>query len=143
MLTILIFTKILAGFGTATLAGYGMGSRLEFLLTPITFAFGVASVPMVGMAIGAGMVARARKVGVDRGRSLRAHRRTDRPDRRDPSGAVGFDVHQRSRRHRGGQFLFRLGRPGFAFFGMGPACISRRRAPRKSAVRCSREPAGC
>ncbi|QWG17749.1 MATE family efflux transporter [Bradyrhizobium sediminis] len=62
VLTILIFTKILAGFGTATLAGYGMGSRLEFLLTPISFAFGVASVPMVGMAIGAGLVARARKV---------------------------------------------------------------------------------
>ncbi|MDO8400865.1 MAG: MATE family efflux transporter [Bradyrhizobium sp.] len=62
VLTILIFTKILAGYGTATLAGYGMGSRLEFLLTPISFAFGVASVPMVGMAIGAGMVARARKV---------------------------------------------------------------------------------
>jgi putative MATE family efflux protein len=61
VLTILIFTKILAGYGTATLAGYGMGSRLEFLLTPISFAFGVASVPMVGMAIGAGMVARARK----------------------------------------------------------------------------------
>lgn len=61
VLTILIFTKILAGFGTATLAGYGMGSRLEFLLTPITFAFGVASVPMVGMAIGAGMVTRARR----------------------------------------------------------------------------------
>jgi putative MATE family efflux protein len=62
VLTILIFTKILAGYGTVTLAGYGMGSRLEFLLTPISFAFGVASVPMVGMAIGAGMVARARKV---------------------------------------------------------------------------------
>jgi len=62
VLTILIFTKILAGFGTATLAGYGMGSRLEFLLTPISFAFGVASVPMVGMAVGAGLVARARRV---------------------------------------------------------------------------------
>ena len=62
VLTILIFTKILAGFGTATLAGYGMGSRLEFLLIPIAFAFGVASVPMVGMAMGAGLVARARKV---------------------------------------------------------------------------------
>ena len=62
VLTILIFTKILAGYGTATLAGYGMGSRLEFLLTPISFAFGVASVPMVGMAVGAGLVARARRV---------------------------------------------------------------------------------
>jgi Na+-driven multidrug efflux pump len=62
VLTILIFTKILASFGTVTLAGYGMGSRLEFLLIPIAFAFGVASVPMVGMAIGAGMVSRARRV---------------------------------------------------------------------------------
>jgi putative MATE family efflux protein len=62
VLTILIFTKVLAGFGTETLAGYGIGSRLEFLLIPIAFAFGVASVPMVGMAIGAGLVARARRV---------------------------------------------------------------------------------
>ena len=62
VLTILIFTKILAGFGTETLAGYGMGSRLEFLLTPIAFAIGVASVPMVGMAIGAGLITRARQV---------------------------------------------------------------------------------
>src|SRR6185312_10681999 len=62
VLTVLIFTKILAGYGTATLAGYGMGSRLEFLLTPIAFAFGVASVPMVGMAVGAGLVTRARQV---------------------------------------------------------------------------------
>lgn len=62
VLTVLIFTKILAGYGTETLAGYGMGSRLEFLLTPISFAFGVASVPMVGMAMGAGLVTRARQV---------------------------------------------------------------------------------
>jgi putative MATE family efflux protein len=62
VLTILIFTRILAGFGTETLAGYGMGSRLEFLLIPIAFAFGVASVPMVGMAVGAGLVTRARRV---------------------------------------------------------------------------------
>jgi MATE family, multidrug efflux pump len=62
VLTILIFTKILAGFGTVVLAGYGMGSRLEFLLIPIAFAFGTASIPMVGMAMGAGLVARARHV---------------------------------------------------------------------------------
>src|SRR5882762_10239155 len=62
VLTILIFTRVLAGFGTEALAGYGMGSRLEFLLIPIAFAFGVASVPMVGMAIGAGLVTRARQV---------------------------------------------------------------------------------
>lgn len=62
VLAIVIFTKILAGFGTVVLAGYGMGSRLEFLLVPIAFAFGTASIPMVGMAMGAGLVARARRV---------------------------------------------------------------------------------
>jgi Na+-driven multidrug efflux pump len=62
VLTILVFTRILATFGTETLAGYGIGSRLEFLLIPITFAFGIASVPMVGMAIGAGQTKRARQV---------------------------------------------------------------------------------
>jgi len=62
VLTILIFTRILAGFGTETLAGYGIGSRLEFLLIPVTFAFGIASIPMIGMAIGAGLVPRARRI---------------------------------------------------------------------------------
>lgn len=59
---ILIITAIAARFGVETLAGYGIGSRLEFLLVPIAFSVGVASLPMVGLAIGAGDVARARKV---------------------------------------------------------------------------------
>ncbi len=61
VLTVLIVTALVASFGTEALAGYGIGARLEFLLVPITFAFGVASVPMVGMAIGAGQIARARR----------------------------------------------------------------------------------
>ncbi|WP_341911830.1 MATE family efflux transporter [Ferrovibrio terrae] len=62
VLTVLIFTGLVARFGTVALAGYGIGARLEFLLIPIAFSVGVASVPMVGMAIGAGQVARARHV---------------------------------------------------------------------------------
>ena len=62
VLTVLILTKLVASFGTEALAGYGIGARLEFLLVPIVFAVGVASVPMVGMAIGAGKIARARQV---------------------------------------------------------------------------------
>ncbi|MBL0149138.1 MAG: MATE family efflux transporter [Ideonella sp.] len=61
VLTILILTRLVAQFGTTALAGYGIGTRLEFLLVPIAFAIGVASVPLVGMAIGAGKVARARR----------------------------------------------------------------------------------
>lgn len=61
VLTILILTRLVANFGTEALAGYGIGTRLEFLLVPIAFAVGVASVPLVGMAIGAGKIARARQ----------------------------------------------------------------------------------
>jgi putative MATE family efflux protein len=57
-----IFTHLLARFGTEVLAGYGIGTRLEFMLTSIAFAVGAASTPMVGMAIGAGNVIRARRV---------------------------------------------------------------------------------
>lgn len=62
VLTSLFATRIVATGGAAALAGYGIGSRLEFLLVPITFGIGVATVPLVGMAIGSGDVARARRV---------------------------------------------------------------------------------
>jgi putative MATE family efflux protein len=62
VLTVLIFTALVARAGVDALAGYGIGQRLEFLLVPIAFGIGVASVPMVGMAIGAGDVERARRV---------------------------------------------------------------------------------
>jgi putative MATE family efflux protein len=62
VLTVLILTGLIARYGTETLAGYGIGARLEFLLVPIVFAIGVASVPMVGMAVGSGRIERARNV---------------------------------------------------------------------------------
>ncbi len=62
VLTILILTRLVSQYGTEALAGYGIGTRLEFLLIPITFAIGVACVPMVGLAIGANQVQRARQV---------------------------------------------------------------------------------
>lgn len=58
--TIIILNRLVAGFGPTVLAGFGIGTRLEFLLTPLGFAVGVASVPIVGAAIGAGIPARAR-----------------------------------------------------------------------------------
>jgi putative MATE family efflux protein len=67
VLTITIFTHMLAQFGTQILAGYGIGARLEFMLTSIAFAVGIASVPMVGMAIGAERVARARRIALTAG----------------------------------------------------------------------------
>lgn len=60
--SILVLTRLVAGVGPAALAGYGIGVRLEFLLIPIAFSIGVASVPLVGTALGSGNVERARKV---------------------------------------------------------------------------------
>ena len=62
ILTVILLAKFVAAFGTTALAGYGIGVRLELLLVPIAFSIGAASVPMVGMAIGARNVARARRV---------------------------------------------------------------------------------
>ena len=67
VLTISIFTHMLAAFGTEILAGYGIGARLEFMLTSVAFAFGIASVPMIGMAIGAQHIMRARRVALTAG----------------------------------------------------------------------------
>jgi putative MATE family efflux protein len=62
ILTILVITGLISRLGVDALAGYGIGARLEFLLIPIAFGVGVATVPMVGMAIGGGLVERARRV---------------------------------------------------------------------------------
>ena len=62
VVTVTILTSLLARFGTEVLAGYGIGTRLEFMLTSIAFAVGVSATPMVGMAIGANQIARARRV---------------------------------------------------------------------------------
>lgn len=62
VLTVTILTSLLARFGNEVLAGYGIGTRLEFMLTSIAFAVGVSATPMVGMAIGADRVERARRV---------------------------------------------------------------------------------
>lgn len=60
-MTFLALTALVAPFGTAAIAGYGMGGRLEFLLIPIVFGVGSALVPLVGASAGAGDHARVRQ----------------------------------------------------------------------------------
>ena len=60
-LAVLIMTSFIARLGPEALAGYGIGSRFEMILIPISAGVGVACIPMVGMAIGAGNVQRARR----------------------------------------------------------------------------------
>ncbi len=57
-----ILTGLVGSFGTAALAGFGLGVRLEMLQVPIIFALGSAIIPIVGVSIGAGEIRRAKKV---------------------------------------------------------------------------------
>lgn len=56
--SIMVVNGLISRFGDATVAGYGIGSRLEFLLIPMVFGFGAAMNTMVGMNVGAGNVKR-------------------------------------------------------------------------------------
>jgi putative MATE family efflux protein len=55
-------TSLVARFGTEALAGFSIALRLELALIPVAFGVGAAAVPMVGVAIGAGQLARAKQV---------------------------------------------------------------------------------
>jgi Na+-driven multidrug efflux pump len=61
-LTVVLMTGLVGPFGTAALAGYGMGARLEYLQIPLVFGMGSALVAMVGTNVGAGQLARAERV---------------------------------------------------------------------------------
>jgi putative MATE family efflux protein len=61
-LTIGTATSMVGQFGDASIAGYGTGSRIEYVLVPIVFGFGAPLVAMVGACIGAGNYQRAIRV---------------------------------------------------------------------------------
>lgn len=61
-LSVVLVTGAVGLFGTDVLAGYGAASRLDYLLIPLMFGLGTAVVTMVGVNIGAGDVARARRI---------------------------------------------------------------------------------
>jgi putative MATE family efflux protein len=52
--TVAITIALVGQFGAAAIAGYGVGSRLEYLLVPLCFGLGGPLVAMVGTSIGAG-----------------------------------------------------------------------------------------
>jgi len=117
VLTISIFTHLLAGFGTAVLAGYGIGARLEFMLTSVAFAIGIASVPMVGMAIGAGRVARARQIAWTRIGVVRVSR-PDRHLHRDLPGFMGQYFHRDASVRAASREYLSTAAPMYAFIGL-------------------------
>jgi putative MATE family efflux protein len=58
-LTIMLTTGMVGTFGAAALAGFGTGSRLEYLLVPLSFGIGGPLVAVVGTNVGAGQPDRA------------------------------------------------------------------------------------
>jgi MATE family, multidrug efflux pump len=60
--TIALTTGVVGAFGPAAIAGYGVGTRLEYLLIPLSFGFGAPLTAMVGTNIGAGLRNRALRV---------------------------------------------------------------------------------
>ena len=61
-LTVVVTTGLVGAHGRDAIAGYGLASRLDYLLIPLLFALGTASVTMVGINVGAGQAARAGKI---------------------------------------------------------------------------------
>ena len=53
-LTVVLMTALVARHGTAAIAAYGVGVRLEFLIIPLGFGVGVALISLVGRRVGAG-----------------------------------------------------------------------------------------
>ena len=62
VVTAVVLTGLVGRFGTAALAGYGVGVRLELLQVPLAFAIGQALVILVGTNIGAGRPERAKRI---------------------------------------------------------------------------------
>ncbi len=60
--TVLIVTGLIGRAGDAAIAGYGIGSRLEYMLVPISFGIGATLTALVGTNIGARQHARARRL---------------------------------------------------------------------------------
>jgi putative MATE family efflux protein len=61
-LTVAFITAAVGHFGADAIAGYGIASRLDYMQIPLLFGLGTGLVTMVGINIGAGQVARARRI---------------------------------------------------------------------------------
>jgi putative MATE family efflux protein len=61
-LSVIVVTGLFGLFGTNALAGYGSASRLDYVMIPLLFGFASAVLTMVGINVGAGAFARAKRI---------------------------------------------------------------------------------
>ena len=61
-LTVALVTGAVGHYATDAIAGYGIASRLDYLLIPLLFGFGTGVVTLVGRSVGAGRSDRAMRI---------------------------------------------------------------------------------
>lgn len=61
-LTVAFVTAAVGRFGADAIAGYGIASRFDYIQIPLLFGLGTTVLTMVGINIGAGQMARARRI---------------------------------------------------------------------------------
>jgi Na+-driven multidrug efflux pump len=120
-LTLAIVTAYVAVGGVEALAGYGAGSRLEFLLVPLAYGIGGPVGIVISANLGAGQIDRAVRaswIGVLMAGSLTEL--IGLVAAAFPQAWIGIFSHDPSVLQIGAEYLHRVG-PFFGFFGIGYA----------------------
>ena len=118
-LTLAIVTAYVGMGGVEALAGYGAGSRLEFLLVPLAYGIGGPVGIVIGANLGAGQTRTSRKGVLDRCADGLHPDGIDRTGRGCLSAAmIGIFSQDPSVLEFGAEYLHRVG-PFFGFFGLG------------------------
>jgi putative MATE family efflux protein len=120
-LVVTLATAYAGSFGAAAIAGYGAGSRLEFLLVPLVFGLGAPLVALVGVNLGAGQRARAlRAAWIGAAVAFALTEAIGLAGAAWPSAWLGLFGHDPAMLAAGSAYLRAVG-PFFGFFGGGMA----------------------
>jgi Na+-driven multidrug efflux pump len=119
-LTVVLTTALVGGVaGPDAVAGYGTGTRLEYLLVPLIFGLGAPLVALVGTNIGAGQHQRALKIALTGGAVAFAITETIGVVAAIwPSAWLGLFSSNPQMLETGSDYLRFVG-PAYGFFGLG------------------------
>jgi Na+-driven multidrug efflux pump len=107
--------------GPDAVAGYGTGTRLEYLLIPLVFGLGAPLVALVGTNIGAGQTARALRIALTGGAmAFLATEAVGLAAAIWPEAWLGLFGHDPRMLETGAAYLRAVG-PAYGFFGLGLA----------------------
>src|SRR5690606_6188759 len=105
--------------GTQALAGYATAARIEYLLIPLAFGLGGPMVALVGANIGAGQLARARRIALTGGAIAFVTAETiGLSAAMWPEAWLGLFAADEKLLETGAQYL-RIAGPFYGFFAMG------------------------